>query len=130
MRTSASCGRWAMRGSRCSTGRRGECWSPGVSRGMAVSWGSMNTSKLARQTAAARDGRSCRIDVRPDTVAASRTTRCAMAKQKSGKGAGEDTRKHRAVQAGLRKEPTDLPAQHIPKPGNEHALELAPRFLA
>ncbi len=81
-----------------------------------------------------------------------------MAKQQSGKAAGEDTaRKHRAVQAeqdskdaqkstakkstakksakqatqaGLRKEPTELPAQHIAKPGNEHELELQPRFLA
>ena len=34
------------------------------------------------------------------------------------------------VQAGTRKQPTTLPAQHLDKPGNEHALDLAPRFLA
>lgn len=34
------------------------------------------------------------------------------------------------VQAGERKQPTRLPAQHLEKPGNEHELDLAPRFLA
>jgi NAD(P)-dependent dehydrogenase (short-subunit alcohol dehydrogenase family) len=34
------------------------------------------------------------------------------------------------VQAGVRKEPEKLPAQHLSKPGNEHELDLAPRFLA
>jgi len=35
-----------------------------------------------------------------------------------------------AVQAGTREQPEQLPAQHLEKPGNEHELELAPRFLA
>jgi NAD(P)-dependent dehydrogenase (short-subunit alcohol dehydrogenase family) len=34
------------------------------------------------------------------------------------------------VQAGPRKEPEKLPKQHLPKPGNEADLALAPRFLA
>ncbi|MEO6104635.1 MAG: SDR family oxidoreductase [Pseudoxanthomonas sp.] len=35
------------------------------------------------------------------------------------------------VQAGRRRQPQNpLPAQHLAKPGNEHELELAPRFLA
>jgi NAD(P)-dependent dehydrogenase (short-subunit alcohol dehydrogenase family) len=34
------------------------------------------------------------------------------------------------VQAGERRQPTRLPAQHLEKPGNEHELDLAPRFLA
>jgi NAD(P)-dependent dehydrogenase (short-subunit alcohol dehydrogenase family) len=34
------------------------------------------------------------------------------------------------VQAGTRTQPTDLPAQHLRKPGNEHELDLAPKFLA
>jgi NAD(P)-dependent dehydrogenase (short-subunit alcohol dehydrogenase family) len=35
------------------------------------------------------------------------------------------------VQAGPRREPQNpLPGQHLAKPGNEHELELAPRFLA
>lgn len=35
-----------------------------------------------------------------------------------------------AVQAGARRQPADMPAQHIDKPGLEAELELAPRFLA
>lgn len=35
-----------------------------------------------------------------------------------------------AVQAGAREQPTDLPAQHLAKPGLESDLALAPRFLA
>jgi len=34
------------------------------------------------------------------------------------------------VQAGARKQPTKLPAQHLEKPGNEHELELEPRWQA
>jgi NAD(P)-dependent dehydrogenase (short-subunit alcohol dehydrogenase family) len=35
------------------------------------------------------------------------------------------------VQAGRRRQPQNpMPAQHLKKPGNEHELELAPRFLA
>lgn len=38
--------------------------------------------------------------------------------------------KGKAVQAGAREQPQDLPAQHLIKPGLESDLELAPRFLA
>jgi NAD(P)-dependent dehydrogenase (short-subunit alcohol dehydrogenase family) len=34
------------------------------------------------------------------------------------------------AQAGARDEPTELPAQHIAKPGRESELELKPRFMA
>jgi NAD(P)-dependent dehydrogenase (short-subunit alcohol dehydrogenase family) len=34
------------------------------------------------------------------------------------------------VQAGARAQPTKMPAQHLAKPGNEHELDLQPRFLA
>jgi hypothetical protein len=34
------------------------------------------------------------------------------------------------VQAGSRKQPENMPAQHIPKPAHESALKLQPRFLA
>jgi len=34
------------------------------------------------------------------------------------------------VQAGARKQPTKLPAQHLEKPGNEHELALEPRWQA
>lgn len=39
--------------------------------------------------------------------------------------------KKRPAQAGARRQPTNpMPAQHLDKPGDEHALELAPRFEA
>jgi len=39
--------------------------------------------------------------------------------------------KPKPVQAGTRKQPQNpMPRQHLTKPGNEHALELEPRFLA
>jgi NAD(P)-dependent dehydrogenase (short-subunit alcohol dehydrogenase family) len=41
-------------------------------------------------------------------------------------GASKDS----PVQAGAREQPTELPAQHIDKPGREAELELAPRFMA
>ena len=47
---------------------------------------------------------------------------------KQGKAAKQEEKK--PVQAGLRDQPTELPAQHLDKPGNEHDLELEPRFLA
>ena len=34
------------------------------------------------------------------------------------------------VQAGDREQPERMPKQHLHKPGNEHELELQPRFLA
>jgi NAD(P)-dependent dehydrogenase (short-subunit alcohol dehydrogenase family) len=38
--------------------------------------------------------------------------------------------KPQPVQAGAREQPTQLPAQHLQKPGLEADLELAPRFMA
>lgn len=35
-----------------------------------------------------------------------------------------------AVQAGTGKQPVKMPAQHLAKPGNEHELELSPRYSA
>jgi NAD(P)-dependent dehydrogenase (short-subunit alcohol dehydrogenase family) len=48
---------------------------------------------------------------------------------KSAKGK-DDGKQKPAVQAGARRQPDKLPAQHLSKPGNEHELALAPRFLA
>jgi NAD(P)-dependent dehydrogenase (short-subunit alcohol dehydrogenase family) len=45
-----------------------------------------------------------------------------------GKSGAEKEKK--GVQAGAREQPSDLPAQHIAKPGHEHELDLEPRFMA
>ncbi len=42
----------------------------------------------------------------------------------------KSTGKKKAVQAGTRRQPVEMPAQHLEKPGREAALELAPRFEA
>jgi NAD(P)-dependent dehydrogenase (short-subunit alcohol dehydrogenase family) len=39
-------------------------------------------------------------------------------------------KRSKGVQAGARRQPDRLPAQHLAKPGSEAALELQPRFLA
>lgn len=44
------------------------------------------------------------------------------------KGANKSAQK--AVQAGARPQPTQMPAQHVEKPGHESELELQPQFLA
>ena len=48
------------------------------------------------------------------------------ARKKTGKTEGN----RKAVQAGARKQPRAMPAQHLRKPGNEYELDLQPRFLA
>lgn len=50
--------------------------------------------------------------------------------QSKGQGKGGSDEKSQAVQPGAREQPTDLPAQHLAKPGHESELQLAPRFLA
>jgi NAD(P)-dependent dehydrogenase (short-subunit alcohol dehydrogenase family) len=50
-------------------------------------------------------------------------------KQQSGAGSGKSDGK-KAVQAGSRVQPAEMPAQHLQKPGSEAELELQPRFMA
>ena len=51
------------------------------------------------------------------------------AKERAG-GKQDGKKKKKAVQAGARRQPTALPAQHLDKPGRESDLQLAPRFQA
>jgi NAD(P)-dependent dehydrogenase (short-subunit alcohol dehydrogenase family) len=50
------------------------------------------------------------------------------AKDAQSDGGGDEEKG--AVQAGTRKQPESMPKQHLDKPGNEHELELQPRFEA
>ena len=52
------------------------------------------------------------------------------AADKQGKQRKQRKQDKAAVQAGARRQPGTLPAQHQAKPGDEAALQLAPRFLA
>ena len=49
----------------------------------------------------------------------------------SDKSSASGKSKKKPVQAGARRQPENpMPSQHLRKPGNEHELELEPRFLA
>lgn len=48
--------------------------------------------------------------------------------RKDGKGKADKPKK--AVQAGVRAQPVNMPAQHLKKPGHESDLDLQPRFQA
>ena len=50
-------------------------------------------------------------------------------KDRENKG-GSDQGEDKAVQAGARPQPEQLPAQHLRKPGSEADLDLAPQFMA
>ena len=53
------------------------------------------------------------------------------AQKASQQQSGGQQQEKKPVQAGLEKQPENpMPAQHLRKPGNEHELEEAPRFLA
>ena len=56
--------------------------------------------------------------------------RDASKKSASGSRPEKEKEKKPAVQAGAREQPTELPAQHLEKPGREADLELQPRYQA
>jgi NAD(P)-dependent dehydrogenase (short-subunit alcohol dehydrogenase family) len=56
--------------------------------------------------------------------------RDAARSESSEKGQAKQEQKKKAVQAGAREQPASLPAQHLPKPGQEADLDLQPRFDA
>ena len=83
---------------------------------------------------AGRQGKSGRAAAAPAAKAAGRTAsrqrvlqREVARKDANRKGKRESKS---AVQAGSRRQPTRMPAQHIAKPGREAELALAPRFEA
>ena len=81
--------------------------------------------KTATRKAAAEDPRAARVAARQRRLQDQEKAKDARATKKSAKKATQ-----KATQAGLRKQPEKMPAQHLAKPGNEHELQLEPRFLA
>ncbi|MCW4456165.1 SDR family oxidoreductase [Flavobacterium sp. MXW15] len=77
--------------------------------------------KTATRKAAAGDPRAARVAARQRRLQ-------DQEKAKDARRTKQATKK--ATQAGVRKQPEKMPAQHLAKPGNEHELTLAPRFLA
>ena len=95
-------------------------------------------AKAAARKAAATSGATSggAPEAGADAKAASRTARGQREiqagidrKDRARKGGGKDKPKS-AMQAGARRQPVRMPAQHIAKPGRESELELAPRYLA
>ncbi|HCR33265.1 MAG TPA: short-chain dehydrogenase, partial [Stenotrophomonas sp.] len=78
--------------------------------------------KTATRKAAASDPRAARVASRQRRLQDQEKAKDARATRKAAKKT--------ATQAGARRQPETMPAQHLAKPGHEHALELAPRFLA
>ncbi|MFG6110944.1 SDR family oxidoreductase [Stenotrophomonas nematodicola] len=86
--------------------------------------------KTATRKAAAKDPRAARVAARQRRLQDQEKAKDArVAKQAAKKVAAKKATK-KATQAGARKQPESMPAQQLPKPGNEHELQLAPRFLA
>ena len=63
-----------------------------------------------------------------DTTAARQRKLQAQIDRKDARGKKKPTKQ--ATQAGTRKQPVRMPAQHLPKPGTEADLMLAPAFEA
>jgi NAD(P)-dependent dehydrogenase (short-subunit alcohol dehydrogenase family) len=78
--------------------------------------------KTATRKAAASDPRAARVAARQRRLQ-------DQEKAKDARAAKKATKKT-ATQAGARRQPEAMPAQQLAKPGHEHELELAPRFLA
>ena len=81
--------------------------------------------KTATRKAAASDPRAARVAARQRRLQDQEKAKDARVAKKAAKKATK-----KATQAGPRKQPEKMPAQRLAKPGNEHELQLAPRFLA
>ncbi len=72
-------------------------------------------------------GRAKTAGAGADTTAARQR---ALQTQARRQGAGKPASSDGGVQAGVRRQPAKMPAQHLDKPGNEHELQLPPRYQA
>ena len=78
-------------------------------------------AKTATRAAAVKDPHAARVANRQRQLQ-------DQVKEKSARASSKTVKK--SVQAGARRQPAQMPAQHLQKPGDEHRLQLAPRFLA
>ncbi len=81
--------------------------------------------KTATRKAAATDPRAARVAARQRRLQDQEKAKDARAAKKAAKSTTK-----KATQAGPRRQPEKMPAEQLAKPGNEHAMQLAPRFLA
>jgi len=81
--------------------------------------------KTATRKAAATDPRAARVAALQRRLQDQEKAKDARAAKKAAKSTTK-----KATQAGPRRQPEKMPAQQLAKPGNEHEMQLAPRFLA
>ena len=81
--------------------------------------------KTATRKAAATDPRAARVAARQRRLQDQEKAKDARAAKKAAKSTTK-----KATQAGPRRQPEKMPAEQLAKPGNEHAMQLAPRVLA
>ena len=86
-------------------------------------------SKAAPQKKAAQKAAALSVDSAVQRTA-SRQRRLQEDLQQQEKLRSATPKHHGSTQAGARRQPSKLPAQQLAKPGNEHDLQLAPRYLA
>jgi len=97
---------------------------------MATRKSSSRTATGAKSTAKRVAGKQRAIQRQADSDNARKTAQKA-AKKQAAKSAGKSASKKKPVQAGTRRQPENpLPKQSQAKPGQEHALDPQPRFLA
>ena len=84
----------------------------------------------ANRTKAAASASGKQAGTPAKRVAATQRALQRQIDRKDGKRAAKPKSVKKAVQAGSRKQPVRMPAQHLAKPGLESDLDLAPRFEA
>jgi NAD(P)-dependent dehydrogenase (short-subunit alcohol dehydrogenase family) len=88
----------------------------------------MATKKTSKQPAPSMTANSAAARKADRTAASQRSLQQAIDRKDAMRGEASESKQ--AVQAGLRRQPSRMPAQHLPKPGMEADLALAPRFEA
>ena len=86
------------------------------------------TKKTARNNTAKRADKDAATIKK--TVARQRRIQEAIERKDAKPAGGKKSAQKKAVQAGTRRQPVKMPAQHIDKPGHESELALAPRYMA
>jgi NAD(P)-dependent dehydrogenase (short-subunit alcohol dehydrogenase family) len=87
-------------------------------------------TKKSSKAAPKRSGTTPDASAAGRTAARQRKLQDRIEQRDAEKGASASDKKKKPVQAGVRRQPTRLPAQHLDKPGVEADLELRPRFEA
>jgi NAD(P)-dependent dehydrogenase (short-subunit alcohol dehydrogenase family) len=93
--------------------------------------GKSSTGKSSPGKSASGNGKQPHADAIRATVQRQQAIQAKVDRQDARKGAQARKEKQPPVQAGVAEQPQNpMPAQHLRKPGNEHELQEAPRFLA